>query len=224
MAERDDIAKALEMYRQDTADHELTVLRDEGIYRHLKMRSATRGSFYWFEIVTWPGCLTINGDMGTYTFSRVDDMFRFFRADDGRINPYYWGQKLRGPEDGSRSVKAFSVDVYREVVRTLRDDRLEQIDDPNERSAFMLAVRSQLLGYGPRWQLDYEDVPDSFEGAYTRLSEFEFRGHAFYDTWEHQFYGWSVHYLWALHAIVDTIARYDALKAGDAPEEVAHAA
>ena len=78
--------------------HEMTVLHDDGLYRHLRFTAMhlcndaewrTTNGFYWFDLATWPGTLTINGDCGTYTFSRTTDMFEFFRSRYGisTVNP-----------------------------------------------------------------------------------------------------------------------------------------
>ena len=60
---------------RDVAKHKMTVRLDNGLYRHLLFRQPDTSNL-WFEIVTWPHCLTIHGDMGTWSFSRVEDMFR----------------------------------------------------------------------------------------------------------------------------------------------------
>jgi|SRR5665213_1794470 len=82
-----------EQFLADVANHELTIKQDNGLYRHLYFRQLGNSNM-WFEIVTWPGALTINGDMGSWSFSRVDDMFRFFRSKELRINSSYWAEKI----------------------------------------------------------------------------------------------------------------------------------
>ncbi|MCT2385142.1 hypothetical protein [Erwinia pyrifoliae] len=84
---------------RDISSHQLTVIRDDGLYRHLRFARPNTNA-YQFDIVTWPGYLTVTGDMGTWTFSRIADMFNFFTADhDGKresfqINPGYWSEKF----------------------------------------------------------------------------------------------------------------------------------
>lgn len=80
-------------FADDTSAHRMTVLLDQGLYRHLRF-AAPANSFSWFEIITVPGLLTINGDMGTFTFARERDMLPLFRRADGSINDYYWTEKL----------------------------------------------------------------------------------------------------------------------------------
>ena len=60
----------------DTAFHRLEIIRDDGLYRHLRMQQPGT-SCYYYDVITWPGYLTVTGDMGTWTFSRIADMFNF---------------------------------------------------------------------------------------------------------------------------------------------------
>ncbi|STU51511.1 Uncharacterised protein [Klebsiella pneumoniae] len=70
----------------DTAFHRLEIIRDDGLYRHLRMQQPET-SCYYYDVITWPGYLTVTGDMGTWTFSRIADMFDFFGAWEGGIIP-----------------------------------------------------------------------------------------------------------------------------------------
>lgn len=74
------------------------VLRDDGVYRHLVFSSPE--SLDGFELITWPGALTISGGHGTWTFKRTYDMFTFFH---GAINVSYWAEKLDNGPTGGRS-------------------------------------------------------------------------------------------------------------------------
>ncbi len=82
-------------FKKDVSEHQMNVIKNEGVYRHLTFQKPGT-SVYYFEIITTPGLLTINGDMGTYVFSRLHDMFEFFGDKQG-INPSYWGEKLLAP-------------------------------------------------------------------------------------------------------------------------------
>src|SRR6185369_1328126 len=79
-------------------EHKIKIIRDDGVNRHIMF---TSGSFEgWFELITWHNCLCINGDYGTYVFSRTEDMFRFFRTGirkDGNlsVNESYWHEKMQ---------------------------------------------------------------------------------------------------------------------------------
>ncbi|MFN0318377.1 MAG: hypothetical protein ACKVQA_25410 [Burkholderiales bacterium] len=189
MSEKRDVEKD---FRKDIASHVMTIKRNDGLYRHLEFRKPNHGWHHWFEIVTWPNGLIIRGDMETWVFSRVEDMFNFFRGD--RINAYYWQEKLQCARDDA---KEFSADVFRSQVIgrldnwDLKPDQLKQVlsdlddevfgpleDDRNEHKAYELLYRfsSGDVSFGC-------DLPDGKE--------------------------WSYHYLWCLHAIVWGIQQYD---------------
>ena len=186
-----------ERFARETADHQMTVLHDDGLYRHLRFSSNPHGyGEYWFDLITWPDCLTIRGDYGNaYTFSRLPDMFEFFRGK--RINPGYWSEKL---SSGRNSVREYSEDVFRQVVREHVADAIRYSDAPRGISR---AVRDDLLNGD---DLHYE------EGARAVLDDFEYEGFRFKDTWEWDFRDYSWSFLWACHAIVWGIARYDAAR------------
>lgn len=168
--------------------HEMTVLHDDGCYRHLRFRSPD-SSEYWFDLVTWPGVLAYRGDVGDgYMFAREPDMFTFFRG--RRPDPGYWAEKLGA---GRSSVKCYSEERFKQLVVEHLEWFAEQ--DP------MLAqtAKAEILGN-----------PDTYyeTGARAVLSDWEARG-AFSDTWEWDLHDYDQHFLWACHAIVWGIARYD---------------
>ncbi len=124
-------AKSRERFEHDTAEHEMTVLRDDGLYRHVRFQRP--GSpFYWFDLVTWPGRLVVCGDCGDYMFSRTCDMFEFFAdGSAGRrstINPHYWGEKLQGARPGREGAKSYSEDALRSHVIGWFEDMTGPID------------------------------------------------------------------------------------------------
>ena len=57
------LRRAHEGFLKATSAHELTVIRDDGIYRHLRVGKPDTGMWHW-QIVTWPGHLAITGDVG----------------------------------------------------------------------------------------------------------------------------------------------------------------
>jgi hypothetical protein len=176
-----------ERFGKDVAAHEMTAMHDDGLYRHLRFKAPATG-FYWFDLITWPGNLVVNGDMGTFTFSRVDDMFTFFRGD--RINPGYWAEKVRA---GS-GIKIYSEDLFKQLVA----ERIE--DYAEEHPGLAGAVKTEILNSD---EIYYED------GARSLLAAFEHDGFTFADTWEWGLTDWSYHFLWCCHAIVWGISQYD---------------
>lgn len=103
-----------EVFLKDVAEHRMTVLLYSGIYRHLKFKAPKNSWNMWFELVTWPGHLTVSGDMGTWTFARLEDMFEFFRSPrELAINASYWAEKLRGGVHGGReSAMVYNQELF----------------------------------------------------------------------------------------------------------------
>lgn len=86
-------------------DHSMTVIRDDGQYRHLRF-SGPRNKIGSFDLVTWPGSLVIRGDIGEgFLFAwGGSDVLPYFNQHEGHINPGYWSEKLTR---GSREVMVF---------------------------------------------------------------------------------------------------------------------
>lgn len=131
--------------REQVAHHQLTVLRDEGLYRHL--RFAAPGTMNWsFDLVTWPGHLAIAGDVGAgYMFARNPDMLTFF-ADGrppGHINAPYWAQKLVGHPQ----VREFSERLFHEYLVDLVAQARDELEgDDDAAAAFVALVDEELSG------------------------------------------------------------------------------
>jgi hypothetical protein len=228
MAERDQ--KSAEQFQKEIARHVLSIQHDSGVDRRLLCRRPG-DSAYWFEIVTWPGTLCIHGDMGTYVFSRINDMFQFFRDGRGEINRSYWAEKLQGDYNGrtSRGME-FSIDLCRRSIK----DQFRQAWRGECRTAEQFALRREC------WKEVREqllDMPDESEGAAIRaVMEYRFdmpRGtgifrndrFAFTDFWDNGLYEYTTRFTWCCRAIVWAIQQYDAAKAAAAAPapEVEHA-
>ena len=215
-------------FRADTEAHRLTILHDDGLYRHLRFK-AEAGNFYWYDLITWPGTLTFHGDMGTYTFSRCKDMLEFFRSKKGwpvddqhRINPGYWAEKT---PNGGRGCEAYDLD-------TMTRNIWEHINDLLERAAWPDSVAQELREQVQTELID--ELADHEDTDRALLDGFRFE-HAdevpgilaaepayryeFRDTWEWDTTAWTFHFLWACHAIVTGIEQYDAAKQAQATAE-----
>jgi hypothetical protein len=158
-----------ERFKRDTASHEMTVLHDDGLYRHLRfMRVITDetgrhpSSSYWFELVTWPGKLAVSGDCGSFLFARREDMFEFFRSDSRYgINPGYWSEKvLAGKTSG------YSDTRFRQLVTEAAQEAEPQWP------GLSADVGERFFGDLTEWNTEHED------GAREALRDF-----AFGDTW-----------------------------------------
>jgi hypothetical protein len=223
-------------FARDTANHEMTVLHKDGLYRHLRFRHPDR-SEYWFELVTWPGALAISGDMGGYTFRRLDDMFAFFRQSASHgINPHYWSEKLDGGRD---SAKAYDEDLFK---RRVAEDLAEAEEDcPGVTAAWNEKVAGIVPDYYTATEEearraledftfnllfrasctcgDAYEVPDEDSAVTWKIMGHSGKGHTasirqadgfrFYDAWEWDLRDYTYQFLWCCHAIVWGIAQYD---------------
>lgn len=203
----------------DAAQHEMTIIRDDGVHRHIQFKKPGTSS-YRFDLITWPGYLCYTGDMGAYVFTRLHDMFEFFRTDrdymrrrDGNtlaINPGYWGQKLEAV-DKCDGFKEFSEDKFERAVMAylttwIRDNRDDT--DKDERRELWDAVMSDVLGAdndndGSRKQAAAHD----FTYRVNQGIDFEF-----VDFWEHDLTDYSFRFMWCCYALAWGVQKYDLSK------------
>ena len=134
-----------DQFIKDTKKHTIIIHKDDGIYRHLEC-SRNGSSIFSFEIMTYRGHLLVCGDMGTFVFSRDDDMFDFFRHD--QIDPEYWAEKCVAGE-----TEEWSQERFIEAVREYGDDDLTDsaAGCENEHEAMQFICDN------------YEDLPDIHE-------------------------------------------------------------
>lgn len=195
------LACTFERFRKDTANHSMEVKQDNSLFRHLVF-SNNGSSSYRFELITWPGYLCICGDMNTYVFRRVTDMFEFFRRKNcSEINPGYWGEKLEAEHSSHQNTKwgkAWSIDAFKSAVNRYLDSGLKDPECEETATEIRGSVKHEL-----------EFIDDEHE-AITFIRDFEcndFRFEDFeYDTDEYTF-----RYLWCCYAITWGIQQYDAL-------------
>lgn len=208
MTERETRVKA--DFDAETATHQLEVIRDDGVYRHLRFRREDKSSFYYYDLLTWPGYLVICGDAGDYMFSRTRDMFEFFESDSGRINPDYWAQKLQG-DSGRSGAQSYSHDVFAgQLYSWCRDEAEHYSDGLVYESLLRGAVERELLyGYTDSEHEARERI-EAVNDGYSPLSVYEFDNsvQVFTDTWEWDFRDFDHRYLWCCWAIVAGIKQY----------------
>ena len=186
------------------AEHRMTVLLDNGVYRHLRFANP-RSSNMSFEVVTWPNYLAYAGDMGSYVFSRLEDMFQFFRTPENyrsskgdvlAINPCYWGEKLQA-HDHVDGYKKYSADLFRARIQDWLDDR--ELVSPE----LLEAVKDEVLCYADEGE----------DAARRAVHDFEHGDFQFHDFWEVDLKEHTGRYLWCCYALTWGIAQYDAHKA-----------
>lgn len=200
----------------DTTFHRLEIIRDDGLYRHLRMKQPGT-SCYYYDIITWPGYLTVTGDMGTWTFSRIADMFNFFGAWEGEINTHYWSEKLEaGAGCSARELLAKEYN-HEAFCRSLKESMREYLDDSEEDQT-----------EDEDWD-DEDETPDSKKAkvreAVRELCRGEFSNEweayqAVYEAdWPDRWSSWDIcdgltfktytsHFRWILFAITWAISKY----------------
>ncbi|WP_075175467.1 hypothetical protein [Acinetobacter indicus] len=204
----------LEQFLKDVASHELTVNLDQGVFRDITIANPNTMAMH-YNITTRPGYLMFTGDMGNFVFTRLADMFDFFRDKDGYdINPGYWEEKLEAV-DSRGGAKEFSSDLAKETLIEHLQDHLEGLDSG-------------------RYEKDQSDAEEAKEAIEHLIGLAEDDKHDFYETlrnwdaddaggldmdcwWEWDFNDHTYHYIWACFAIVHAIKLYDAHKSNEVP-------
>ena len=190
-----------ERFLERVKNHVLEIRKDEGVYRHIVMGIPGSGNMR-YEIVTYPGCLCYSGDMGSYTFSRIDDMFRFFRqTDELKINTGYWHEKMDAEDRFSKS-KVFDNDIFKQTLKQLLDDHFECESDDSNKAAIWADIESDILGSLDDGEVYARQQMDDFSSH-----GFDFQGccHVSCDDYTYKF-------IWCLYAIVHAIMEYDKIK------------
>jgi hypothetical protein len=196
----------------------MAILRDDGVNRHLRFRQPNTNIFM-FEIVTWPGYLCYSGDMGCYVFSRIDDMFQFFRADrqhmpltDGNtlaINPGYWGEKLQAQSMFGDGFKKFSADRLREVVKSSYDDHIADADlSDGDKADLWQEIERQVLANADNGEYAVREA----------MQDFDHHGFTFSDSWEYRLTDYTWNFIWCCYALAWAIGKYDEKKSEGKPE------
>ena len=198
-----------ERFLQDVANHSIKIIKDDGVHRHISFTN-NGSNCYRFDLITWPGSICYTGDMGTYVFSRLDDMFKFFKMSDNdfnknpnkqlNINPYYWGQKLQAIGTNA-GYEEFDSDKFIKEVTEYYDEYI--IDHPDPDKKLWEEVIYYVLNY----------AYDGKERAYVAISDYsssyglDFTD--FFDGGGGDTSRYTFRYIWCLYAIVWGIQQYD---------------
>jgi hypothetical protein len=193
-----------DQFLKDVASHQMTVLLDHGVYRHLRFAKPDSIASH-FELVTGPGFLLYRGDMGCFEFERLHDMFDFFRSGEVgqklKINLSYWAEKLEAT-DKNGGYQRLSEAKFRDALEDDIIDYLEShpgIDAKNFRDDVDLYILRTL--------------EDSVSNAIKETVEFDYEGkYPFQDFYEHSLQDYTYHYVWCCYAIVWGIQQYDQAK------------
>lgn len=207
-----------ERFLRDVASHRMLIVRDEGIHRHLRFKQEGSSNMY-FDLITWPGHLCYTGDMGTFVFQRLEDMFCFFRMDarDKRItadkiliiNTGYWGEKCVAV-DSCDGIRKYSPDAFRDAINEQLEYWLEDLDAEDDAeciAGLKEAVAENLLPYADEGEHEARDAANRFHFKHND-DEFEIT-----DFWERSLQVKSFRFIWCCYALAWGIDQYDKSKA-----------
>lgn len=210
-------AEAWSSFQENSANHQLSVLHEDGLYRHFRMSEPGTHMWSW-DIVTWPGHLATSGDIADglnltemttsadgLTFSREPDMVGFFALanhkrvyySDGApsIDFRYWAEKLQGDQrETTREYK------HENFIRFVTETLTECLVD----------------GRGSHFEQLTQDQADELIAEANSLEHFEsetrewLRDHEeeFPDAWENDFKDYSFHFQVACYAINAAVHAY----------------
>jgi hypothetical protein len=197
-------AEAWAAFQEDTAGHQLTVLHEEGLYRHLRMAAPGTRWGSW-DIITWPGHLATSGDVADgLTFSREPDMIAdFFGKMRGGKRPYYadgapsidfryWAEKLQG--DQRDTVRAY---VHEDFVRYVKETLTQRLE-----TGYYSRLTQQLVD---ELIAEVEDLEESEVEARQWLNEHE---PEVPDSWDHDFKDYTFHFQLACYAVNAAVQAY----------------
>lgn len=220
-----------DQFLKDVDGHAMTVLRDDGVNRHIRFKNPAE-SPYWFDLITWPGSLCIDGDMGTFVFRRLHDMFEFFRTDQehynrtGRadkiaIKPRYWSEKLQAPSQ--REAMEYSADLFRQHVKEAFDNWVESSQPGYDNSTE--SERDQFDDSKDVLWCELEEgvlsiADDGDVRSYDAAREFKCAkapGFRMEDCWEWNCREYKPHFIWCCYAIAWAVNTYD--RGGAAAQE-----
>ena len=193
----------LEAFLETVKDHELTVNIDQGVFRDLTVKTpdSVHRSYH---ITTRPNSLIFTGDMGSFVFTRLNDMFRFFRSDEYKINPDYWAEKVQA-QDMRSGVKAFDSkhanQSLKDALSTYLSENKYSLDEQEIIEANN-AVDSVDCSSQTTFENSMEQWDSEFSGGFSPSYYFDTDGETY-----------TYRYLWCCYAIVHAIKLYDAQKA-----------
>lgn len=210
-----------EDFERNIKDHVMEVIRDDGLYRHLRFRQPGTMCMH-FDLVTWPGYLCYTGDMGTYVFTRTTDMLEFFRRPEHcrySIDMRYWAEKVvAGDKSGSGDgVKEFSPEKFTQVVNQyrvqwIREAKQEGTLDREERRELWAAVQEEVLDRLTEGG-EHAASTAAYEFSHHKRGHDE-RGPSWYfqDFFEHDFTIYTHRFQWCCQALSWAVQKYDQAK------------
>jgi hypothetical protein len=204
-------------FAEAVRDHKTNILIDT---EHMKQWHCgrSRSSTYAFTITTWPGYLTITGDMGCYTFRRERDMLSWFNQSrpayegDRDINPDYWSGKLEAQDTRRSGYEVFSEDAFEISIREAMAGYLANFSLSQAKRIVLEAQADDLFR-----------APDGRDEALSRVMNWKCpvtRSYPFDDFWDSNTTEYDFGFLQACHAILWGIKQYDMVTQGRTQADV----
>lgn len=145
-------AAAWKGFTEQTTEHELHIIHDDGLYKHLRVQAPGTRMWSW-DITTWPGHLATSGDIADgFMFTRELDMIGFFTLGHGgrgrdsyhsdgapSIDVRYWAEKLCGGR--SQEVKVYDSAIFLQLVR----EHLAEDEDLGDEAQIYYTAQRNLL-------------------------------------------------------------------------------
>jgi hypothetical protein len=204
---RDEYEKQFARFNKEIAGHTVKVLRDDGLYRHLRCR---RGDSYCmgFDIVTWPGYLSYTGDMGCFVFTRLPDMFEFFRGRRSAIvDRRYLAEKCVA-KDKPDGIREYSEALFRAAIKERFDSYVADHELTEAQAADLWEqIQDEVLPNGDNHQ---DAVRAAMDFRWVPADEGHTRGwEVFTDFYEHRLEEFTTRFWWCCYAVPWAIERYD---------------
>jgi hypothetical protein len=211
---KDEMKEIEQRFLKDVENHEMTIRHDDGVYRHIMFKKP-ESSCYLFEFITFPGGLLYRGDMGTFEFERVYDMFEFFRREDGGalgISPSYWAEKCQAsPKERHGGIQEFKSKPVEDAIWRCWKEYFDECDYEETvgiETEVALAVKERI-----KEAIEYIDTDFEWQWI-SAVANISFRGiDTHFDTSDlleclSCGYDYTCQFIWCCYALVWGIEKY----------------
>ncbi|BDZ52404.1 hypothetical protein GCM10025867_46450 (plasmid) [Frondihabitans sucicola] len=197
-------------FESEVKAHQMTILKDDGLYRHLSFRNPDNGG-YWFDILTWPGSLVIAADMGSFTFRREPDMFEWFGTGSFIEYPYL-SQKVVAV-DARMGLREYDMTIFASRVLDYVVEHTQEMPQGDRQSVIDDVLARVILTEDYATQCE--------EGAREAILDYPgLNGFQFERDVDWKFDDFSAAFTWCCHAIRHGILAYRDAKTAPAAGSV----